>query len=97
MPVRAAELKTKEDDPPDWQGSLYALAVYDVTGAVDTTLATLAVALAAGAALGDAVWLANLAAGLAVGEAGTAAISRVRLIEAMASLRRGKSAATTDE
>jgi hypothetical protein len=32
LPVRAAELRAKEDDPPDWQGSLYAIAVYDVPG-----------------------------------------------------------------
>lgn len=66
----------------------FAREVYDVTGAGDTALATLAVALAAGAALGDAVWLSNLAAGLAVGEAGTVAISREKLAKAMASLRR---------
>ena len=40
----------------------FAREVYDVTGAGDTALATLAVALAAGARLSDAVWLANLAA-----------------------------------
>jgi hypothetical protein len=32
LPVRAAELKAQEDDPPDWQGSLYAIAIYDVPG-----------------------------------------------------------------
>jgi hypothetical protein len=32
LPVRAAELKTQEDDPPDWKGNLYAVAVYDVPG-----------------------------------------------------------------
>ena len=67
----------------------FAREVYDVTGAGDTALATLAVALAAGAALGDAVWLANLAAGLAVGQSGTAAISRDQLKKALAGLRRG--------
>jgi bifunctional ADP-heptose synthase (sugar kinase/adenylyltransferase) len=66
----------------------FAREVYDVTGAGDTALATLAVALAAGASLGDAVWLSNLAAGLAVGESGTVAISREKLVKAMASLRR---------
>lgn len=66
----------------------FAREVYDVTGAGDTALATLAVGLAAGASLGDAVWLANLAAGLAVGESGTVAISREKLATAMAVLRR---------
>lgn len=32
LPVRAAELKAQEDEPPDWQGSLYAIAIYDVAG-----------------------------------------------------------------
>ena len=32
LPVRAAELKAHEDDPPDWKGDLYAVAVYDVPG-----------------------------------------------------------------
>ncbi len=68
----------------------FAREVYDVTGAGDTALATLAVALAAGAQLGDAVWLSNLAAGLAVGESGTVAISREKLAKAMAGLRRGR-------
>ena len=31
-PVRAAELKAREDDPPKWDGSMYAIAVYDVPG-----------------------------------------------------------------
>jgi D-beta-D-heptose 7-phosphate kinase/D-beta-D-heptose 1-phosphate adenosyltransferase len=66
----------------------FAREVYDVTGAGDTALATLAVALAAGSALGDAVWLANLAAGLAVGESGTVAISREKLAKAVTGLRR---------
>jgi hypothetical protein len=32
LPIRAAELRAREDDPPDWQGSPYAVAVYDVPG-----------------------------------------------------------------
>ncbi|MGA2741315.1 MAG: D-glycero-beta-D-manno-heptose-7-phosphate kinase [Bryobacteraceae bacterium] len=75
-------------DAPDEHFPSFAREVYDVTGAGDTALATLAVALAAGAALGDAVWLANLAAGLAVGESGTVAISHEKLSKAMAGLRR---------
>jgi len=69
----------------------FAREVYDVTGAGDTASATLAVALAAGAELGDAVWLSNLAAGLAVGESGTVVISREKLAKAMAGLRRVRS------
>lgn len=68
----------------------FAREVYDVTGAGDTALAALAVALAAGTKLSDAVWLANLAAGLAVGESGTAAISREKLAKAVAELGRAR-------
>ncbi len=51
-----------------------AREVYDVTGAGDTAIATLAGALAAGAELADACALANCAAGLAVGKLGTATV-----------------------
>ena len=49
--------------------------VFDVTGAGDTVVATLAAALAAGASLPEAAKLANLAAGHVVGEVGTVACS----------------------
>lgn len=49
--------------------------VYDVTGAGDTVIATLAVAIAAGANLTNAAKLANIAAGYVVGEVGTTAIT----------------------
>lgn len=52
-----------------------AREVYDVTGAGDTVIATLAAALAAGVELAEACTLANCAAGLAVGKLGTATVS----------------------
>ncbi len=52
-----------------------ARQVFDVTGAGDTVIATLAAALGAGAALNDAVALANLAAGLVVGKIGVATVT----------------------
>jgi D-beta-D-heptose 7-phosphate kinase/D-beta-D-heptose 1-phosphate adenosyltransferase len=52
----------------------HALEVYDVTGAGDTVIATLGVALAAGAHLVDAARIANIAAGLVVGQIGTTAV-----------------------
>jgi D-beta-D-heptose 7-phosphate kinase/D-beta-D-heptose 1-phosphate adenosyltransferase len=52
-----------------------AQEVYDVTGAGDTVVAVLAVALACGARLEDAVRLANAAAGLAVAHVGAAQIT----------------------
>jgi D-beta-D-heptose 7-phosphate kinase/D-beta-D-heptose 1-phosphate adenosyltransferase len=52
-----------------------AREVYDVTGAGDTVIATLAAALAAGTELTEACALANCAAGLAVGKLGAATVS----------------------
>ncbi len=56
-----------------------AREVFDVTGAGDTVIATLAVMLAAGAALETAVRLANRAAGIVVGKLGTAAATHAEL------------------
>src|SRR3990172_6525573 len=49
-----------------------AREVYDVTGAGDTVIATLGLALAAGASLTQGAVLANYAAGVVVGKLGTA-------------------------
>ncbi len=49
--------------------------VYDVTGAGDTVLATMALAVAAGAEYGDAMRLAVAAASIAIGVMGTAAVT----------------------
>ena len=53
--------------------------VMDVTGAGDTVIATLAVMLAAGAGLEQAVRIANRAAGIVVGKLGTAAATHAEL------------------
>ena len=58
-----------------------AREVYDVTGAGDTVIATLALALGAGASLREAAELANHAAGIVVGKVGTATVSRTELLE----------------
>ena len=58
--------------------------VADVTGAGDTVLAVLSVALAAGAAPFEAACLANIAAGLVVMKFGTATVSADELKEAVA-------------
>ncbi len=55
--------------------SAVARQIYDVTGAGDTVAAVVALALAAGAALEDAVYLANLAAGIVVRKLGTATVT----------------------
>ncbi len=63
----------------DGQGRLHvtaqARAVFDVTGAGDTVIATLAAFVAAGLSLREALPLANRAAGLVVGKFGTATVS----------------------
>ncbi len=60
-----------------------AREVYDVTGAGDTVVSTLAAALAAGESLVQATALANLAAGLVVAKSGTASVSVAELRTAL--------------
>ena len=57
--------------------------VFDVTGAGDTVIGTLATGLGAGAPLRDAALLANVAAGVVVGEVGTAPITVEKLARAL--------------
>jgi bifunctional ADP-heptose synthase (sugar kinase/adenylyltransferase) len=52
-----------------------AREVYDVSGAGDTVIATLAVMLGSGMSLPQAMRQANLAAGIVVGKLGTATCS----------------------
>lgn len=56
-----------------------AREVFDVSGAGDTVIATLAVMLARGASMPEAVVLANRAAGIVVGKLGTAVVHREEL------------------
>lgn len=60
-----------------------AREVYDVTGAGDTVIATLTLALASGAKLNEAAIIANHAAGVVVGKVGAAAVSRDELLAAL--------------
>jgi rfaE bifunctional protein kinase chain/domain len=62
--------------------------VFDVTGAGDTVLSILALAVAAGAPLADAAMLANTAAGDVVGKLGTAGVSPQELLHALDDIRR---------
>jgi D-beta-D-heptose 7-phosphate kinase/D-beta-D-heptose 1-phosphate adenosyltransferase len=57
--------------------------VYDVTGAGDTVVATLALALAAGASPNRAAVIANTAAGIAVSKVGAATITREEILGAL--------------
>ncbi len=60
-----------------------ARQVFDVTGAGDTVVATLALALAAGAPIRQAAMLANYAAGIVVGMVGTGTVTSTQLDEAL--------------
>lgn len=70
----------------DAQGELHvptvAREVFDVTGAGDTVIATLATMVAAGLNLRDAVPIANRAAGIVVGKFGTATVNYSELFAA---------------
>jgi rfaE bifunctional protein kinase chain/domain len=56
-----------------------AREVYDVTGAGDTVIGTMALAMAAGVGVKDAARLANHAAGIVVGKVGTATVTQEEL------------------
>ena len=58
-------------------------SVYDVTGAGDTVLSVLALAMAAGASLEASARLANHAAGIVVGKLGTAPVTLEELKQAV--------------
>jgi D-glycero-beta-D-manno-heptose-7-phosphate kinase len=62
----------------------FAREVFDVTGAGDTVIATLALARAAGASMEESAVLANHAAGIVVGKVGTATVSPSELLAGMA-------------
>lgn len=60
-----------------------AQEVYDVSGAGDTVVATIAMAMASGANIKEASELANIAAGIVVGEVGTAVVKIEELKKAV--------------
>ena len=60
----------------------YAREVFDVTGAGDTVIASLAAGLASGLEIEDAVHLSCVAAGIVVGRVGTASVSQDDLLDA---------------
>ncbi len=72
-----------EGEGTSWHLPTQARQVYDVTGAGDTVIGTLALALATGAGMREAATLANHAAGIVVGMVGTATVSPKQLLEAV--------------
>ena len=73
--TRSEEGMSLFDDAGHLHVPAVARQVFDVTGAGDTVIATLAAMLAAGIGLRDAVPIANRAAGIVVSRFGTAAVS----------------------
>ncbi len=61
-----------EDNKPIFTIPTEAKEIYDVTGAGDTVIASLAIGLASGLSFAEAATLANFAAGIVVGKVGTA-------------------------
>ena len=73
-----------EPDRPPHHIPTRAKEVFDVSGAGDTAISVLALALASGAGPREAAELANCASGIAVGKLGTATVSREELEAAAA-------------
>lgn len=76
---------------PDGHAHIRASAreVFDVVGAGDTVVATLALSLGAGDPLHEAATLANLAAGIVVGKRGTATVSHAELLAELQRIGQG--------
>ncbi len=72
--TRSEEGMTLFDADGELHVSAQAREVFDVTGAGDTVIATMAARVAAGMSLRDAVPVANQAGGVVVGKFGTATV-----------------------
>jgi rfaE bifunctional protein kinase chain/domain len=77
--TRSEEGMTLFDDAGSLSVPAQAREVFDVTGAGDTVIATLAAMLACGLSLRDALPIANRAGGIVVGKFGTATVSHEEL------------------
>jgi bifunctional ADP-heptose synthase (sugar kinase/adenylyltransferase) len=71
---------TLYDEAGSFHVGAQAREVFDVTGAGDTVIATLAALLGAGLSLRDALPWANKAGGIVVGKFGTASVNWNELI-----------------
>ena len=79
--TRSEEGMTLFDDHGHLHVGTLARDVFDVTGAGDTVIATMAVLLAAGASPREAVPIANRAGGIVVGKFGTSTVTSAELFE----------------
>lgn len=87
VPATSFEVTYERVGRPGVERGATGRQVFDVTGAGDTVLSVLALAVAAGAELADAAVLANAAAGVVVGKLGTATVSAGELAAALGDLR----------
>ena len=81
--TRSEEGMTLYEDGKARHEPAKAREVFDVSGAGDTVIATLAVMLAAGATMAEAARIANYAAGIVVAKLGTAVAQPEELLRAM--------------
>src|SRR5580765_518026 len=88
IPATSFEVTYARVGQPGVERGATGRQVFDVTGAGDTVLSVLSLALAAGASLSDAAVLANTAAGVVVGKLGTASVTPPELSAALDDLRR---------
>src|SRR5256885_9826796 len=87
VPATSFEVTFARVGQPGIERGATGREVFDVTGAGDTVLSVLALAVTAGAPLADAAMLANTAAGLLVGKLGTASASPKELVHALDDIR----------
>ncbi len=81
--TRSEEGMTLFTDGETHHQAALAREVFDVSGAGDTVIATLAVMVAAGADWAEAIRVANIAAGIVVGKLGTAVVTRDEIAHAL--------------
>lgn len=81
--TRSEEGMTLFADGQIFHQAAQAREVFDVSGAGDTVIATLAVMLAAGEDWAEAIRVANIAAGIVVGKLGTAVVTRDEIAGAL--------------
>jgi D-beta-D-heptose 7-phosphate kinase / D-beta-D-heptose 1-phosphate adenosyltransferase len=87
IPATSFEVTYARVGQPGVERQASGRQVFDVTGAGDTVLSALSLAVAAGANLPDAAHLANTAAGVVVGKLGTASVSPAELSAALDEIR----------
>lgn len=83
IPATSFEVTYARVGQPGVERGATGRQVFDVTGAGDTVLSVLSLAMAAGASFPEAAFLANTAAGVVVGKLGTASVSPKELAAAL--------------